>query len=264
MRYEIFSNTCIPLKINCIGYSSDINFTKFGPIKRDLYIVHYVIKGKGYFNGNCVKEGQGFLIHPFMAQEYHADKNDPWEYLWISSPDEKMKDIFDKYDIDPETLIFEYNSIPVVKEVSNEIVARNNEIADSLELLELYLKILNSHIHNKRLATEKSNADIYIDSCLNYIESHIYEQISINKIIDILGVSQPYLFKIFSKRFNTSIKQYITNRKLSIAKKMLLKTNMPITQIANSLGYNDPLAFSKIFSANIGISPRKYRVENSI
>jgi AraC family transcriptional regulator of arabinose operon len=68
---------------------------------------------------------------------------------------------------------------------------------------------------------------------------------------------------LVNKKYNTSLKQYVIDRKLNIAKKMLNKTDMSITQIANSLGYNDPLAFSKLFSLNIGVSPRKYKT-NSI
>ena len=79
MRYEIFSNSNTPFKINSIGFSADINVTKFGPIQRNLYIVHYVTKGKGYFNGNVVNAGQGFLIYPLMMEEYFPDKDDPWE-----------------------------------------------------------------------------------------------------------------------------------------------------------------------------------------
>lgn len=258
MRYEIFSNSNTPFKINSIGFSGDANVTKYGPIQRNLYIVHYVIKGKGYYNGNLVKEGQGFLIYPLMMEEYYPDKEEPWEYLWIISSDEKMKDIFNKYNVNPLTLIFNYDSISIAKSIANEIIIRNNEVTDSLELLEYYLKILNSHIYPKS-NLEKSNADIYIEFCLNYIESHIHEQISILNITKILGVSQPYLFKIFNKKYNTSLKQYIIDRKLTIAKKMLIKTDMSIIQIANSLGYSDPLAFSKLFSLNIGESPRNYR-----
>ena len=262
MRYEIFSNSNTPFKINSIGFSGDVNVTNYGPIQRNLYIVHYVIKGKGYFNGILVKEGQGFLIYPLMMEEYYPDKNDPWEYLWIISSDDKMLDIFKKYNVNPQTLIFNYNSISIVKSIANEIILRNNTIIDSLELLEYYLKIVNSHIYPKS-NLEKSHAEIYIEFCLNYIESHIHEKISINKLTTILGVSQPYLFKIFNKKYNISLKQYIIDRKLNIAKKMLNKTDMSITQIANSLGYNDPLAFSKLFSLNIGVSPRKYKT-NSI
>ena len=65
MRYEIFSdNNTSLLKVNVMGFSGDTNVTKFGPGRRDLYIIHYVTKGQGYFNGTMVSEGQGFLIFP--------------------------------------------------------------------------------------------------------------------------------------------------------------------------------------------------------
>ena len=51
MRYEIFSDSSIsPLKINSIGFSRDTEVTRFGPGQRNLYIIHYVTKGKGYYN----------------------------------------------------------------------------------------------------------------------------------------------------------------------------------------------------------------------
>ena len=262
MRYEIFSNTNTPFKINSIGFSGDRNVTKYGPIQRNLYIVHYVLKGQGYYNGHLVKAGQGFLIYPLIMEEYYPDPTNPWEFLWVISSDEKMKDVFDKYNVNPDTLIFDYHSVSTVKSVAQEIIIRNNQIVHSLELLELYLKIFNSHNNTKDKYKEKSNAEMYIEFCLNYIESHIHEQISITKITEILGVSQPYLYKIFNKKFNTSLKQYITNKKLAIAQNMLIKTNMSITQVANSLGYNDPLAFSKMFTSSIGISPTKYKLNN--
>ena len=64
MRYEIFSDgSASLLKLNSMGVSGDVNVTKFGPARRDLYIIHYVTKGKGYYNGNEVNEGEGFLIY---------------------------------------------------------------------------------------------------------------------------------------------------------------------------------------------------------
>ena len=85
MRYEIFSNSNTPFKINSIGFSGDANVTKYGPIQRNLYIVHYVIKGKGYYNGNLVKEGQGFLITPNTQENYYPDKRNPWKFVSITT-----------------------------------------------------------------------------------------------------------------------------------------------------------------------------------
>ena len=44
------------------------------------------------------------------------------------------------------------------------------------------------------------------------------------------------------------------------AKKLLTETDMSITEIANSVGYSDALAFSKAFSSKEKLSPQKYRM----
>ena len=59
----------------------------FGPGIRDNYIIHYITKGKGkyYVNNACyeLSQGQGFLVEPHLQVFYQADKDDPWQYLWI-------------------------------------------------------------------------------------------------------------------------------------------------------------------------------------
>lgn len=261
MRYNIFSNDNVsPLKINSMGFSGDKTVTRFGAARRNSYIIHYVTKGKGYYNGSLVTEGQGFLIYPGQLEEYHADISDPWEFLWIISSDDAVKDIFVRYNANPDTLVFDYDSIPTVKNIANKIISKNNHILDSLEILEMFLHIFNSHACKKMSAENKLNSEIYLDFCLNYIESNLYKKISINELTTLLGVSQPYLYKIFNNKFNMSAKQYIIWYKIDYAKKLLRETDMTITQIANSVGYSDILTFSRMFSLKEKISPQKYRV----
>lgn len=82
MRYEIFSNHNDALfPISIIGYSKDTDITRFGPGRKDLYIVHYVLSGHGCFNGQSVSEGQGFLITPGMQEHYYPSERDPWSVL---------------------------------------------------------------------------------------------------------------------------------------------------------------------------------------
>ncbi|MBE7011258.1 MAG: AraC family transcriptional regulator [Ruminococcaceae bacterium] len=263
MKYEIFSNGTPPFKIHSIGFSFDPTTTRFGPGQRDSYIIHYITKGKGYYNGNSVTMGQGFLIYPNQHQEYFPDKNDPWEFLWIISYDKNMEEIFKQYNADTDTLTFNYNSVSVANNIAKEIKLQNNKIVNPSEIMELYLHIFNSHTYEKAMTGEKSNAETYLDFCVNYIKSHIYESVSVAKLTELLGVSQPYLYKIFSQKFNMSVKKYITLCKIEVAKNLLLKTNMSITEIANSVGYSDSLAFSKMFSSYEGISPGKYRINGS-
>lgn len=264
MRYDIFAGPgFVPLKIDTMGFSSDVAVTKFGPGQRDKYIVHYVTKGKGFYNGNSVCEGQGFLIFPGQSEEYFSAHDDPWEFLWVVSSDTGMSSLFERYDYNKKTQIFDYDTVPVVKNAANEIMSAQNKIWDPLKMLEIYIRVLNSHTYGNSAAEKKKNAEVYIDFCVNYIESNIHDKITVEELSQMLGVSQPYLYKLFIDRFGMSTKEYIIWYKMNRAKKLLNETSMSVTKIANSVGFADVLAFSRAFSKKVNVSPQNFRTKNS-
>lgn len=53
--------------------------------------------------------------------------------------------------------------------------------------------------------------------------------------------------------------RYVQEAKLSLARRLLRESNLPITEIADALGYDDPLYFSRLFRREVGLSPRDYR-----
>lgn len=263
MRYSIFSNAHCPLlNISSIGYSSDTSVTRFGPGVRDSYIIHFVISGKGYFNGKSVSGGQGFLITPGMNECYYPDKNEPWEFLWVISDDNKMSDLFEYFNADINTNIFRYDYAWAVKELSSFLVTNNNAIYDAFEMLEIFIKIFKYRQKEILSNTSKTNAKVYIEAAEKYIISNIHRPITVSELTGFLGVSQPYLFKIFKERFLKSPKQFILEQKLLRARKLLKETDMSVTNIANSVGFQDVLSFSKCFRSKIGISPQNYRMQN--
>ena len=74
MRYKIYSIGELPLlKIYSIGYSSDINETTFGPSKRNLFLIGYVLSGNGIYNKRELHAGQGFLVTPDIIE--YIDKH---------------------------------------------------------------------------------------------------------------------------------------------------------------------------------------------
>lgn len=260
VRYEIYSNNNFsPLKVNIMGFSNDIKVTRFGPGRRNSYTIHYVTKGKGYYNGCSVTEGQGFLIYPGQDEEYHPDPNDPWEFLWIISSDNAMGEIFSRYNTRKDSLIFDFETAPTVKKIANIIMSKSNEILDSLKMLEMFLQILNSHTYTKISTQQKISHEIYLDFCIEYIETNIHNKITVKELCVLVGISQPYLHKIFKNKFNMSTKDYIIWHKINRAKELIIETEMSITEIANSVGYSDVLSFSKAFFSKEKMSPKKYR-----
>lgn len=104
-----------------------------------------------------------------------------------------------------------------------------------------------------------SNADIYFDYAMNYINTNIFRPIRIWDLTEILGISQSYLYKIFKEKCELSPQGKINNLKILKAKNMLLQETISITDIVYSLGFTTPQDFSKFFKKNTGQSPTNYR-----
>lgn len=260
MRYQIFSKTVCPLlNIDSIGYAKNTRVTRFGPGLRKQYIIHYVISGKGYFNGNAVSSGQGFLITPGMLEEYHPDEKNPWEFFWIISTDEKMSGLFSYYNYDKNTNIFNYTYIGKVKTVSEMITANSNAIYNSFEMLEIFLDLFKNQIDDNPGHISKSNSDIYIEAAESYVKTNLSVSVKVKDLTEFLGISQPYLYRIFKEKSGKSPKEYIDDYRIEQAKKLLQNSDITVTQVANSVGFGDVFIFSRFFSLKTGLSPKKYR-----
>lgn len=257
MRQEIFSCDSNKLfAINSIGYSDDTGVTRFGPGQRELYIIHYVISGSGFFNGQTVSKGQGFLITPGMQEHYYPDKTNPWSFLWVIFGGVDAEKLFKEYNADPRTHIFEYSNVSAIEKAANSL-CDGKHCYTSAELFEFYLNIFNNHNHVQQ--THQKAADVYYDYAVNYIYSNLFRQITVDEITRILGITQPYLYKIFLDKCGISPKRYITSRKLSKAKKLLKETDLSICEVAASVGYSDSLSFSKQFKKFTNRSPKAFR-----
>ena len=103
-RHHLIAGDSVQIpQIYSIGFSDDPQITRFGPSVRNQYIVHYVLSGKGRFNGTRVEKGQGFLIVPGMREEYYPDEKEPWSFLWIISEDPQMEYFFNAHAQPPLT-----------------------------------------------------------------------------------------------------------------------------------------------------------------
>lgn len=98
-----------------------------------------------------------------------------------------------------------------------------------------------------------------MDDILNYIDRNCHKDISLNQVGEFANMSSYYLSKIFKKETGVNFVTYLTDRKIDIAKDMLLNTDVPIINIALELSYHEPNYFSKVFKKSTGYSPTEYR-----
>ena len=92
-----------------------------------------------------------------------------------------------------------------------------------------------------------------------YIDKNYTQDISLNKIANRIYVSQHYLSHVFKQETGYSPINYLINRRIGEAKKLLLTTEMTIFEISALVGYENPNYFTMLFKKATGVSPSKFR-----
>ena len=96
-----------------------------------------------------------------------------------------------------------------------------------------------------------------------YIQDNLNRQITLLEISKHVGLSIGYLNVLFKKETGTTINQLIINKRLAKACRYLKQTDRQVKDIATLLGYNDTNYFYSQFKNKYGITPAKYRNNNS-
>lgn len=106
---------------------------------------------------------------------------------------------------------------------------------------------------------ENTTADI-MEEMENYIKKHMTEAVTAAELAERFGLVAPYLSKLFKEYSGYTPPQYLQKIRLDQAKKLLeSEQNYLAKDVAEMVGYPNPLYFSKVFKKNIGIYPSEYR-----
>ena len=101
--------------------------------------------------------------------------------------------------------------------------------------------------------------DGLVGSAVSYIDKHLTEKILIEEVCRNTGTNASTLNFKFRREFNMSIGQYITDRRIKNACRLLISTSYSISEIALRCGFSDVYYFSNTFKKIQGISPSEYR-----
>ncbi len=131
------------------------------------------------------------------------------------------------------------------------------------ELLNIYLEAVLWHMKKGLiLATDQAarNDEDMVDEAIKFINVNIRNaRLSVEMISRKLNVSEEHFSRMFKKKIGIPPVKYMNEVKVAEAKRMLLKTDMTIKEIASALYYSDQFYFSQQFKRITGYSPSEYR-----
>ena len=99
-----------------------------------------------------------------------------------------------------------------------------------------------------------------IDRVVFYIDSHLESELRREEIAAHVHYHVDYLTRMFKKEKQISMKEYIIRQKMLKAQTLLQNTNLPVSQIATRLGYQNLSHFSFAYKKTTGRSPMEDRL----
>lgn len=114
-------------------------------------------------------------------------------------------------------------------------------------------------LHESWLPDEPASSAKCADLAASYLRQHYHEHISAQALGEALNFHPVYIARCMQKRFGCSPFEYLMHYRLEQAKLLLLQTDLPITRIADDVGFNQAAYFTSCFVKAVGATPREYR-----
>ncbi len=235
---------------------------------RRNHVLHFVLSGKGTFRaGDIVRElGRGsiFYIPAGTDAEYVADEQDPWCYFWIGYNGIRAEEYSTMAGLSAEEPVGQCEEIDRIHEMVDEILHAPQPLASNeLHRAAVLMEIFSILIREKEKMKEPGSASVeepdFVRMAIRYISQNYDKNIRIHDLASQLGVSRSYLSSCFRKSVGCSPQTFILNLRMERAGSLLRTTTLPVNIISAAVGYQDQLAFSKIFKQFYGVSPRDFR-----
>ena len=250
------------LYLHQCGFEECVPSHNFGPAVRDHYLIHCVLSGKGRFYkpGQCydLTAGQGFLIVPNEKTTYTADQEDPWHYCWVGFHGEEAGRILKICGIGQDDPVFSYSDIPKLQACVQNLMnfsSVGGNAFHSMEMLYRFFALICQEGYQKRQSALISTATAAAD----YMEKNHSYGIGILEVAQYVGLDRSQLFRCFKQEYQMSPQEYLIACRITHAKRLLVQTDLSVSEVMYSSGFNDLPNFSKQFKKATGLSPAAFR-----
>ena len=262
-------NLSVPIQINCCGFyrvDSDPGITTYHPDGRRDYQLLYIASGKGHFKfgdvWHTVTKGNMILFRPKESMDYYYRKEDKTDVYWIHFTGSESNRLLSLLNVPEDKNIFYSGVSPdysrIYEQLIRELQLKRTNYKEMLSLLLRQLFILINR-YSKEDCLQGIDVANEIEKAIHYFNENYTSDISIEAYAKEHAISKNWFIRCFKQIMKVTPMQYIISLRISSAKNLLENSDKAITEIANAVGYDNPLYFSRIFRKFTGVSPSTYK-----
>jgi AraC family transcriptional regulator, arabinose operon regulatory protein len=227
----------------------------------------YCTKGAGWceINGrrHSVHAEELLVVPPNTPHVYGADEKRPWSIDWFHVQGNLVRAFLDELGI---TLDHPTLSIGI----SAQLLSLFNEVLEVLEhgyapLQLIYSAQTLAHLlaamvfHHREGWNEQSGTNQKVAQTINYMKEHLHQSLQLDALAAVANLARSQYSTLFKKQTSYTPIDYFIRLKMHRACQFLDTTQSSVKVIAASLGYEDPLYFSRVFRLVNKVSPQAYR-----
>jgi AraC-like DNA-binding protein len=255
-----------------------------GPAVHDYYLIHIVLEGGGVFETlgerHRLKAGDCFVIFPEVLARYEADKQQPWTYMWVAFSGGASADMLSRIGITPDAGVVRGCGLAEMKDLfrklrgslekpeGGSVGLRSVEASGWLRIMlhklgQLAIASdvgapLDKRDGNEEAGELHSRAFPGLQQAISMLSYQYGQHTSVTEIAKALGYHRAHLTKLFKETTGLSPMQYLNKVRMKKAESLLMN-GLTVAQTAASVGFNDPLFFSKQFRKWSGVAPTEFK-----
>ena len=263
--YSLSHKAASDCSVHNVGYEECPPGYAYGPRICPYHLIHFVYKGCGrlYIDGKSfpVKEGEAFYIPAEKIASYQASEVTPWSYAWIGFLGHTANRITEKYfhalgDVYVITGLDSQKYLSLIQTVAHFQGTSDQNFFFANACL---LRILGELISDMNLRSKEMEKSSFEKQAKYLIEMRYCEKLRMKDIAATLGVHPNYLTSVFKQTYGITPKQFLMQCRLEKACSLLKTTSIPLSLIAESIGFEDQMSFSKAFRGAYDQTPSSYR-----
>jgi AraC-like DNA-binding protein/mannose-6-phosphate isomerase-like protein (cupin superfamily) len=262
-------------------FDANRHFSVKYPHRHDFFEVLYLHKGSGYH----VIDGNNYEIKPpcvFFMSRGQAHKlelsQDIEGYIYIFTADFYLLNRNDQYRLIEFPFFYTIHQDNPPLQIENEYDVRFLEdlfrkgIAEidqsdgySVEMLrsilDLILTTCAARYQVPEILLNKGKGQILVKRFFHFLEENHQKNLSLNEYARMVGVTANHLTQMVKQLTGKTSSQIIKDKQLLEIKRLLVHTNLSVSEIATQLNFEDQSYFTKVFKREAGVTPLQFRTD---
>ncbi len=233
-----------------------------GPVRRlmlgvrEPYFIHFILSGNCDFRGQTLGPGDAFFLT--SGKPHSHVTTDGYSLIWFALSGANATRLFHSFGIATE------DHIPLrvrhADYVREELLRAHSFCIDHIDdcasvaegTLLFFLSMIDTGVCTRKCPDA-------MDQAAAFLRDNYYRRLSIEDVAQQFFLSEKYFCRRFREHYGVPPQRYLLRLRMDRAASLLVSTDLKIKEIAASVGYDSPLAFSTIFKKWRGLTPKEYR-----